>query len=61
MKEPVVDQDVCQGHGICVGLAPDVFEMNDEGKSEVVDPEGASESDIQKAIDNCPVDAISWK
>ncbi len=61
MKEPVVDEDVCEGHALCISLAPEVFELGDNGKSKVVDPEGASESDIQKAIDNCPVDAISWK
>ncbi|MFP4005658.1 MAG: ferredoxin [Candidatus Hadarchaeia archaeon] len=61
MKEPEVDQDVCQGHMVCVGIAPDVFEINDAGKSEVVDPDGAEEATIQQAIDGCPVDAISWK
>jgi len=29
-----VDQDVCIGDGICASLCPDVFEMNDEGKSQ---------------------------
>lgn len=61
MKEPVVDKDVCEGHAICVSIAPEVFELGDDGKSHVYDAGGASESDIQKAIDNCPVDAISWK
>ncbi len=61
MKKPVVDKEVCQGHAVCVGLAPDVFELDDEGKSEVVDPEGSDESTIQRAIDGCPVDAISWE
>ncbi len=61
MKEPVVDKDICQGHAVCVGLAPEVFELDDDGKSEVKDPEGADESTIQQAIDGCPVDAISWK
>ena len=61
MKEPVVDKDICQGHAVCVGLAPEVFELDDNGKSEVKDPEGADESTIQQAIDGCPVDAISWK
>jgi len=29
-----VDQDVCIGDAICASLCPDVFEMNDEGKSQ---------------------------
>ncbi|PTD94046.1 ferredoxin [archaeon SCG-AAA382B04] len=61
MKKPVVDQEVCEGHAICVGMVPEVFEMGDDGKSHVKDPEGAEEPDIQKAIDNCPVDAIEWE
>lgn len=61
MKKPVVDQDVCSGAAVCVAIAPEVFELNDEGKAGVVDPEGADEETIQQAIDGCPVDAISWK
>lgn len=61
MKKPVVDQDECSGAAVCVAIAPEVFELNDEGKAEVVDPEGADEETIQQAIDGCPVDAISWK
>ncbi|MBS3815259.1 MAG: ferredoxin [Hadesarchaea archaeon] len=61
MKKPVVDKEKCQGHMVCVGIAPEVFEIGSDGKSEVKDPEGADESTIQQAIDGCPVDAISWE
>lgn len=61
MKKPVVDKGVCQGHAVCVGIAPEVFELDAQGKSEVKDPEGADETTIQQAIDGCPVDAISWE
>lgn len=61
MKEPVVDRDLCTGAAVCVALAPDVFELDSEGISTVKDPEGADEQTIQKAIDGCPEDAISWK
>ena len=61
MEEPVVDENVCVGAAACVAIAPDVFELNDEGIAEVVDPEGADEETIQQAIDGCPEDAISWK
>ena len=30
-----VDPDLCIGCGVCPNLAPDVFEMNDEGIAEV--------------------------
>lgn len=61
MKEPIVDRDLCTGAAACVAIAPNVFELDGEGISTVQDPEGADESTIQKAIDGCPEDAISWK
>ncbi len=60
-KNVVVDQDQCISCGMCVGNLPDVFRMNDDGKAECYDPEGASEEEIQsEAIDVCPVSCIHW-
>ncbi len=39
--------------------APDVFQLDDEGKAVVVDPDGAPVDDIVDAARNCPVTAIS--
>jgi len=61
MKKPVVDKNACTGAAVCIGIAPEVFEFDDEGKSSVKDPKGADESTIQQAIDGCPEDAISWE
>ena len=60
-KSPVVDQDACISCGLCVGVCPGVFRFNSDGKSECYDPAGGSESEIQTAIDGCPVQAISWQ
>lgn len=27
-----VDKDLCQGHGVCVGIAPEIFEVKDQGQ-----------------------------
>lgn len=35
MKKLVVDQDKCIGCGACVALAPEVFELRDDGKAQV--------------------------
>jgi ferredoxin len=53
-----VDHDLCVGNGTCLTIAPMVFKHNAARQSEVIDPEGASESDILKAAANCPVGAI---
>ena len=61
MRKPKVDQEICTGDQVCVTIAPEVFDINDKGKSYVKDPKGADEETIQKAIDQCPSQAISWE
>ncbi len=55
-----VDRDACIGDGICASICPDVFEMDDEGKSvvlkEIID-ESLHEC-AQEAADSCPVSCI---
>jgi ferredoxin len=53
-----VDRALCIGSGDCVDTAPDVFQLDDEDKAVVVDPDGASVDDIVDAARNCPVGAI---
>ena len=55
-KKVVVNPDACIGCGICASIAPDVFKMNDEGKSEVLDPDGEN---AESAAGACPVGAIT--
>lgn len=57
---PVIDPDLCTGCELCVETCPDVFEMEEE-LAVVSDPAGAGEDEIQEAIDNCPVEAITWQ
>lgn len=57
-----VDQDVCIGCGMCTGIAPNHFQMNDAGKAEAFQEAADAEKDqVQQAIDSCPVGAISWE
>jgi ferredoxin len=35
--------------------------MNEDGKAEVFDPDGAPAEQIQEAIDGCPVSCIHWE
>lgn len=54
-----VDRATCIGAASCVGVAPGVFELDDEYKAVVIDPEGADEEDIRRAAEACPVQAIT--
>jgi ferredoxin len=53
-----VDRGLCIGSGDCVDTAPDVFQLDEEDKAVVVDPDGASLDDVLTAAGNCPVSAI---
>lgn len=55
-----VNQDACISCGACAAICDDVFELNDEGLSEVIVdtvPE-ASEDNAKEAIESCPTGAI---
>jgi ferredoxin len=53
-----VDRELCFGFGDCVDSAPGVFELDEESKSVVVDPEAQDRDTILVAAQDCPVDAI---
>jgi ferredoxin len=53
-----VDRELCYGFADCVDTTPGVFELDDESKAVVIDPDGAALDDILTAAQNCPVDAI---
>src|ERR1700722_20279652 len=48
----------CIGSGDCVETAPAVFQLDADGKSEVVNASGADDSIIVAAAASCPVKAI---
>lgn len=57
-----VDQDTCIGCGLCCGICDAVFRMNDDGKAEAFqDATENNKSEVQDAIDGCPVSAICWE
>ncbi|MFP3900712.1 MAG: ferredoxin [Acidimicrobiia bacterium] len=57
-----VDRSLCQGHGRCYSLAPDLFEPDDLGNSsEIGDgtvPPGQEDA-ARRAVANCPEYAIT--
>jgi ferredoxin len=52
-----VDDNTCIGCGLCVGLCPALFKMNDEGKSEPIGND--NRECAEQAVASCPVGAIS--
>jgi ferredoxin len=56
------DRSLCQGHNRCYLLAPEIFDVDDDGYAVLlIDgeiPEGL-EAKAQLALDNCPEYAIT--
>jgi ferredoxin len=55
-----VDRELCIGSGTCELLAPDVFEVGDDGVARVLQPEpGQSAEDAARdAVAQCPTGAL---
>jgi ferredoxin len=55
-----VDHDRCVGTGGCEALAPDVFEIGDDGAPAVLRPEPrpADLTDVRDAVAACPTRAL---
>lgn len=61
-KKIAVDQEVCIGCGTCVGIAPEHFKLDNEGKSSVIKQYNVEDNEIiMEVIDSCPVDAIKLR
>lgn len=56
----IVDKDLCIGCGACQAICPDVFEINDDGLSEVVESviQDKNKEEVVEAIESCPTEAI---
>ncbi len=56
----IVDQGRCTGLGICESLAPDHFEINEDGELVLLDAT-VSDSDLEEvrsAVEGCPTEAL---
>jgi ferredoxin len=54
-----VNRSRCIGSGDCTETAPTVFQLDGDGKSEVINPTGAGDQNILAAARSCPVKAIT--
>ncbi|WP_433223659.1 ferredoxin [Microtetraspora malaysiensis] len=56
----VVDMDVCKDHGQCVFSAPEVFQINENGRlAYVAEPDESLRDAVEEAADVCPLQAIT--
>ena len=57
----VVDYDECASNAVCMGIAPEVFEVRDDGYLYILDenpPEELRER-LRQAVNGCPTGAIT--
>ena len=53
-----VDRNLCVTLAVCLGIAPDTFELDAEGKAVIKDPDGVDMNTLLEACKGCPVNAI---
>lgn len=58
MKKITIDDDLCIGCGACVSACPECFELNEDGKSSVIDS-NSCDCDLEEVALDCPVQAIT--
>jgi len=57
----VVDFGLCQGHAVCQGEAPDVFQVTAKGELTVLmeKPDESLRKQVEAAVQYCPTGALS--
>ena len=56
-----VDFDLCTSNAVCMGIAPEVFEVRDDGFLYILNehPAPELEAKVREAVGSCPNGAIS--
>ncbi|MGV0790182.1 ferredoxin [Mycolicibacterium sp. XJ1819] len=53
-----VDRTKCSAIGLCEMTAPDVFQVDDDGKLHIADISAMTDA-VRDAVDSCPTAALS--
>ena len=55
-----VDPDLCEANAVCCGLAPDVFELDDDERLIIKQSQPPAElmDRVTKAVERCPKNAL---
>lgn len=59
----VVDPGECEANAVCTGIAPEVFELDDDEKLHITIARPGPEliDRVREAVDSCPKRALSLK
>jgi ferredoxin len=59
----VVDHDECEANAVCVGIAPEMFELDDDEVLHIFveEPDGELLTKAREAVDSCPKRALFVK
>lgn len=59
----IVDPDECEANAVCVGIAPEVFELDDDENLHILieSPDGELLDRVRLAVDSCPKRALFLK
>ena len=57
----VVDFDLCESNGVCMAIAPEVFEVRDDDFLYILNenPGAELETKVREAAERCPKQAIT--
>ena len=57
----IVDRDLCESNGVCEGLVPEVFQVNDDDELDILQehPDESLRAKVQDAVRSCPKQALS--
>jgi ferredoxin len=55
-----VDRDLCEANGVCTGIAPEVFDLDEEDELVISQPQPSEEmrDRIEQAVASCPKNAL---
>ena len=60
-KKIHVDFGLCESNGVCMGIIPEVFDLDDDDELHVLQEDLTSENEeqVREAVRQCPRQAIS--
>ena len=54
-----IDREQCMGSGNCAFWAPATFDVDDDMKAIVIDPDGDTLDKVRNAVEACPTHALA--